>query len=279
MQYKVRKSGKEAPLHGDFFYAIPLSDDPEEYSLIYPELSAEGLVSLLLSGRLEIKTFAGCTADVLGDVKQTIEEKLKLFRERLKSKSTGFFTGGVILAVLGLLSFFVPDPIPLLDESFFVLLGGGFAFYGYQLRRKQLADFEESIQGALAANEELEEEEDPLLSNIFQALRYSSEIDSNAGSSDKELEKIGEEAERLRALVDVENLARDRYVDKDELRLTLSVLQKVFPAKKMIKYQSKAETGDKKRKRLLGKLNEQFGLSSNAFDIYTELFSSAIDRS
>ena len=94
-------------------YIIPASSDSDDYRVIYPVSLKKNAVPLLYYGDVQIRAYEGCPQEAVAAVRQKLKEILDRRLEELTARGTYLFAGGIAVAVLGIISWTLPDPLPL----------------------------------------------------------------------------------------------------------------------------------------------------------------------
>ncbi|MBA7689656.1 hypothetical protein ES703_98164 [subsurface metagenome] len=124
MKYRtMRFNGLLGPNSEAVIYIIPVSSDPGAYRVIYPHNLGKKLFQLVIKNNLSIKMFEGCSEGALPAVKKKLVEMLNQWLERYSVQMNSLFLVGVALTILGLIDWTFPDPLPLVDELVFTVLG------------------------------------------------------------------------------------------------------------------------------------------------------------
>ena len=135
MRYRlVPPEGPVAPLT---IYVVPVSGDPLDYLVLYPRVRGSALVRSLARGGAEIRAFSGVTPEATERLSEWLEDAVRREEKRSESRTTTFVVGGVATAILGITNWFVPDPLPAVDELLLMLGGTALALLGWRRKGRE----------------------------------------------------------------------------------------------------------------------------------------------
>ncbi len=253
---------------------IPVSSAPERYSISYPETDDETFLTLLLSGRLKVLSFDPVPAEAVEQLRSFILERLRSMSQKTVNRFRAFFSGGIAVAVLGVINWTVPDPLPLIDEGILSIGGLAAVVYALYFRKNKIPEMEELTSEAAKLSSRLEAEVSPLLSFIYKALELRerlerSLLDSAASAADDE-----KQAEEDAVLLEEEVKAG---------RIAIAEIEGIMPVLDALMNLS-ASGGIKKITRFLRSRASSpllssgvYDVSSSVLEVYRDLYSQAED--
>ena len=247
-------------------YIIPVSADSEEYRVIYPSTFSRNAVRLLYYGDVSIRAYKGCPPEALESVRQKLTEMLIQRTEGVVSRATHMFLGGIGLAVLGVISWTLPDPLPLVDEIGFLLGGVVLALQGARHRQKKVPAYREMARVAETQIDGLEPDDDPFLSAVVHSIQAKARPDGDHGEEDR----IEAEGKWLVEYVNVREMIENETVKPQEVRRIVSGLLDVIPMRAM-----QVGRSSKRKRRRLERILARTGLSDDALTVYCEFYRAA----
>jgi hypothetical protein len=156
---------------------LPLSADPEIYSISYPEIDDETFLTVLLSGRVRILSFDPVPVDAVAQLRSLMSERLGSMSQKTANRFRAFFSGGIAVAVLGIINWTVPDPLPLIDEGILSIGGLAAVYYSLYFRKNKVPETEELLSKARELLTRIGAEPSPLLSYIYRTLMTRDSIE------------------------------------------------------------------------------------------------------
>ncbi len=269
MKYNLIPSGNVDSSGAIYIYILPSSFEGSSYSIAYPDYKAEDI----LSRKIIIRTFDGCSPDALSEIEDKVKEILHKRHLKYVERLNTLFTAGIGVFILGVINWVIPDPLPLVDELLFTVGGGITAWKAWNDRKVKLPALIEQTYRYGYEGGRPEVETDSILTAIFKSIRCR--IDPLAA---------GEKIEGLDT-IEIESLWLTRYLNKQDLAASgessisgikdlIHVIERVFPVKALVKLESKKQSL-KIRGRLQNIKQEatsKTGVSDDALAVYTEFY-------
>jgi len=261
MRYKILRTDQGSERFGkdEVIYILPRGAAPDQYLVIYPAGLELELKKLLISGSYSIRTYKGLTSEAVGKVKEILVGKAERRLERLKSRGTNMFAAGTVIAVFGLLNWFIPDPLPMIDELILTFGGAAVALAGFARRRRGIEEFERRGEIVAEDIDGIEVQEDPFLSHCAAAIRERGTL-SEPG--------VEEESRWLVKYTDIDALITAGTVTDLELVRFFRLVKKMIPLETLTRGTRRRRDG------LIQRLQNQYGFSRDAMAVYTALFHS-----
>jgi hypothetical protein len=273
MKYNLVPSGNASDPDIKYIYILPSSFEASHYSIAYPSCKTEDI----LNRKIIIRTYKGCSPQALGEIKSKLKKILRNQQTISTDKVNMKLTFGIGVFILGIVNWFIPDPLPFIDELLFTLGGGLLTWKSWSSRRTKLPLLEEQIYRFVYNGGIPEVEMDGVLSIIFKAIKCK----HNPLSSDEKVEGLDS--------IELESLWITRYLNLQDhilsgnilflnLKKLMQVLEKVFPIKKLVKIESinKNRKIRERIKNLKQDVIEQTGISENALAVYIELYRTSL---
>jgi hypothetical protein len=253
-------------------YVVPLSHDPAAYHVVFPQDMKKAPLEKLLHGHVDLKDFEGWQQEELGSIREMIRRILKKGVEGFSNRANALFVGGVLTTVLGALNFLLPDPLILLDELFFLVVGSIAALIGYRRRRYRLPVYRDLFGSAESRLDLQLVSPEPLLSRIYQSIKAKRNPESAESSGS--LDRIELESQWLAKYLDIGTMVREGEAEEKDIVRVLSLIQDIFPVRRLIRMERR-RLGRRVIKRMRRRLREKTGLSDDAIDVYSEFYKSA----
>jgi hypothetical protein len=275
MKYKTL-GWKPSYVSGDkpeTIYIIPVSSEPDEYRVIYPETLEKHIVEVLTDRALRIRSFEGCTDQAIDVIQDYLVNLLTRTGDRSSARTNVKFVLGVTFVVLGIINWTFPDPMPLIDELLLVIGGGALA--GWSARAKKLLpDFRERLDEAAREVRSLNPSPGPLLTRIYNSIRAKQQPEYNEQSS---LDQIEAEAQWFVKFLNVRDMIESESVTIDDVRELAGALRDIIPLKTLVRLErSYLRHGTSIRlKRLREKIKRRLDLSDDALAVYCGFYRSA----
>ncbi len=281
MKYKVMHLEKPGDRHGGKYtlYLLPKGPGTEDFIVVYPKGLERGIKKLIIEYPARIKGYTGLDPDAVEQVRDNFKEKTDIVLNRKKSRGSNLFTSGVIIGVFGLLNWFIPDPVPLVDELGLTLLGAALALYGVNLRRK---GYEVSGRRAEIATRDIcamEYEDDPLLSRIFMSIQTRHDpLRRGSLQEEGEVDPIEAESLWLAQYGDMETLVSIEGYSRKELESFMRMLDELMSMGTLAALDRGNNRFTLHRKiRKKRKLQRTIGLSRESIDVYLAFYRSIED--
>jgi hypothetical protein len=254
-------------------YIIPLDLEPSRYQVLIPDRLTKNLLNLLIQDKLAIHRFQGCPAEAIDTIKAQLGRICTRRPARYSIRTNQVLVAGTVLAVLGIINFTLPDPLPLADEI--LMVGGGCALglIAYRNRRRVLPLLQDKTVKAFERLDGLEYGNDILLTRIYEAIRARS-TPAGDSSANKPVDPFVLESRWLVEVLDLQQLIDAQAVTKEHLNSLLEVLSNAFPLKRFLSLERKLRK-DPKNGRIRtsrDKLAARYALSADAFTVYAEFF-------
>lgn len=240
-------------------YLVPVSAQPEDCRLLVPRLTEQTMREIAGRGGLRVRHFP-----VTDETREAAGREIgRLWAQSVagyRSRRTTLFAAGLGLAALGLLSWFVPDPLLLVDEIAFVVAGALMAVTGGR------ALFGPDFRALRSASSRLTWSADALLSRVHRALQAREKA---AGDVEAESAWLVEYADLGRPLASGE-------VAPATVRRTLAALSQFIPFERLLALESRS--GSRARaglRKLRHRLEERHGLGEPALTVLCAFYRSA----
>ena len=269
MKYNIVPSNKSEDPGLQYIYIFPTSFEGSEYSVAYPNCKAEDI----LTQKIGIRTFNGCSSDAITDIENRLKEVLKKKQLKYIEQLNTLFTAGVGVFVLGIINWAVPDPLPFIDELVFTLGGGLVAWKAWSNRKRKLPKLVEQIFRYGYEGRGPEVEADSFITLIYKSIRCK--IDPlAAGEHIEGMDSIEIETLWLTGyLNNQDNFDSEKY-SISNLKDLILVIERVFPVEKLAKLAVKKQT-KKIRKRLETCKQDTIkktGITNSALTVYIEFY-------
>jgi hypothetical protein len=252
-------------------YLIPLAGDPSRYQVLIPNRLTKNLLDLLIQDKLVIHQFEGCPPEAIAGIKAQIARSCSREPTRYSVRMNQILVAGTAIAVLGIINFSFPDPLPLADEILMLGGGAGIGFIGLRNRRKVLPLLREKTEMALEALDKLECSEDVLLTRIYEAIRARGGGGADAAAK-APADPFELESRWLVEVLDLQQLVDSDSVTIEQLEYLYGVLTNALPLGRFQSLERKLRTDpkDRRTRRAREELAGRYGLSSDAFTVYAE---------
>lgn len=254
-------------------YIVPLSLDPSRYQVLIPANLSKNLLDLLIQDKLVIRQFSRCPKEAAATVTAQLEHRCTQGPARYSSRMNQLIIVGTAVFVLGIINWTLPDPLPLIDEILMIGAGAGLGIAGYVSRRQNLSLLEIKTGKAAQRLKQLECVDDPLLTRIHEAIRTKSAPDYDR-SGKEVVDQFELESEWLVKHLDLQRLLDSHAVTIRDLSCLLDVLSNAFPLARFLSVEQKLrrDLTDRKSRRVRGNLVQRYGLSGDAFTVYSEFY-------
>jgi hypothetical protein len=252
-------------------YILPLGEDPDAYRILSPSTLDRKLIEVALQGKLSIRTFEGWPLDAFLLVREQLAGRCAREAARYGSRLNQLVMAGGALAVLGLINWVLPDPIPLVDELLMTLGGAGLAYYGFSQRRKALPGLRVKVEAAERRLGALAPVQDPFLDRIHRAIRARS---SAPGTQDRDGGRDPVEAESawLVEHLDLDSILEVGATARADLRRLIQVLEGAFPLRRIgvLERRLRRHPSDRHSRQAALRLAARLGMSRDALTVYAE---------
>jgi hypothetical protein len=257
-------------------YILPLGEDPAAYRVLSPSTLDRKLIDVALQGRLSIRTFEGCPVDAFLLVREQLARRCARQAERYGSRLNQLAVAGGALAVLGLINWVLPDPIPLADEVLLTFGGAGLAYYGFSQRKKSLPGLRLKVEAAERQLEALAPVRDPFLDRIHRAIRARSSP-PGALSAGGGQDPVEAESAWLVEHLDLDSTLQDGDAARADLRRLIEVLEAAFPLRRIgvLERRLRRHPSDRYSRRAAQHLARRAGMSRDAATVYAEFHRAA----
>ena len=252
-------------------WILPLSADPARYRVLCPSRMRPKLLDLAIQGKLELKQYPGCPAEAAAAVREQLIAVCRSRAEAAANRWNTLVVGGGGLAVLGLINWFVPDPLPLVDELLLTFGGAGLAYAGYTRRRRDLPALRDKAELAARALVSLRPIEDPLLGRIASAIRARTRPDSGDWT-DPRLDPLEAESAWLVVHLDLRSAREQGEVTEAQLRNLVRVVEDALPLRRLrtLSRRVHERPADRRARKGLAKVADHHGMSRDAVAVYGE---------
>jgi hypothetical protein len=272
VKYKVLRSRNKPVV----VYAIPISADPNTYKILYPDCLEKDVLGVLETCGIKIQGFEGCSelavSEIREHLRQTLDESALTYRRNANTA----IVGGVAVALLGILNWMLPDPLPLADEVLLIITGTVLALFGLR-RRRHLARYKDRLAQARGQIRELGAKSQSVLTRLFRSIRAREkpeiEDDNLAASSDR----IDLESRWLVRYIDVQEMIESGDANELQIREIAASLCDVVPLKALIKLEKHRDRSSARRrmKRLRERITDRTGIPDGVLSVYCEFYKSA----
>lgn len=249
-----------------FIYVLPSSFGGSSYSIVYPECKVEDI----LTERLFIRKFDGCSLNAILDITTELKERLKKNHLKYSERLNTFFTAGLGVFILGIINWVIPDPLPLVDELLFTIGGGITAWKAWNDRKVKLPALAEQTYRYGYDNFKPEVETDGTLTTIFKSIRCK--IDpQEAGDVTKGMDAIEIESLWMTKYLNIQDLVLSGNSDFGDL---IRVLESILFVKKIIRLEKRKQS-QRLRRRLINLKQEvikKTGINQDVLAVYTEFY-------
>lgn len=281
MKYKVMHLEQSGDRHGGKYtlYLLPKGPGTEDFIVVYPKGLERGIKKLIIEYPARIKGYIGLDSDAVEQVRDNFKEKTDIVLNRKKGRGSNLFTSGVIIGVFGLLNWFIPDPVPLVDELGLTLLGAALALYGVNLRRKGYKVSGRRAEIATRDISAMEYEDDPLLSRIFKSIQTQHDpLPRGTLQEEGEVDPIEAESLWLAQYGDMETLVSVEGYSRKELESFIRMLDELMSMDTLAALDRDNTRFNLHRKiRKKKKLQQTIGLSRESIDVYLAFYRSIED--
>jgi len=252
-------------------YIIPLAREPSRYQVLIPSRLTKHLLDLLIQEKLVIHHFEGCQPEAIAGIKAQIARTCSQGPSHYSIRMNQILVAGTVLAVLGIINFTLPDPLPLADELLMLGGGAGIGFIGLRNRRKVRPLLRSKTERALEALDKLECAEDILLTRIHEAIRARGAAGDGPAAKEP-VDPFELESRWLVEILDLQQLLDTDSVTIEHLESLLGVLTNAFPLYRFQSLERKLRTNPKdgRTRRARDELARRYGLSADAFTVYAE---------
>ena len=252
-------------------YIIPLSHEASRHQVLIPSRLEKILPDLLIQDKLVIHRFGGCPPGAIEGIKAQIARSCSQAPARYSIRLNQMVVAGTVLAVLGVINFTFPDPLPLADELLMLGGGAGIGFLGWRNRRRVLPLLRSKTARALERLDKLECVEDILLTRIHEAIQAR----GAAGVEPTGREPVDPfelESRWLVEILDLQQLLDTDSVTTEHLESLLGVLTNAFPLGRFqsVERKLRSDPKDRRTRRAREELAGRYGLSGDAFTVYAE---------
>jgi hypothetical protein len=175
-----------------------------------------------------------------------------------------------VTAALGLANWFVPDPLPAVDEILLMLGGAAMALFGRRRAVREELVQADRADAARAAVRLLSTTEDGVLTRIHGSLGAL----ETGGAADAGHDQIERESRWLVDYVDAEAAVREGSTTAEEVRELFRVLRQFIPFERLLRLEKRGASALGRKRRLLGRLQERHGLTADAVTVYCEFYRS-----
>jgi len=254
-------------------YIIPLSENPSQYQVLTPSRLSKSLLDLLLQDKLVIRRFADCPAEAIANIKAQLGRGCTQQPSRYSVRTNQLLVAGTLLVVLGIINFALPDPMPLADELLMLGGGAGIGIVAYRNRRKVLPLLRDKTERAVKRLDDLECPDDILLTRIHEAIRARSTTSGEAAAKEA-VDPFELESRWLVEYLDLQQLIDSKITTLEDLDSLLAVLSNAFPLSRFLSLERKLRKNPKDGRARMARdrMAERYGLSADAFTVYTEFY-------
>ena len=254
-------------------YIIPLSENPSQYQVLTPSRLSKSLLDLLLQDKLVIRRFADCPAEAIANIKAQLGRGCTQQPSRYSVRTNQLLVAGTLLVVLGIINFALPDPMPLADELLMLGGGAGIGIVAYRNRRKVLPLLRDKTERAVKRLDDLECPDDILLTRIHEAIQARSTTSGEAAAQEA-VDPFELESRWLVEYLDLQQLIDSKITTLEDLDSLLAVLSNAFPLSRFLSLERKLRKNPKDGRARMARdrMAERYGLSADAFTVYTEFY-------
>ena len=252
-------------------FVVPVSGDPLDYLILYPRLRGSVLVGALARGQGALRAFSGVTPEAMERVSEHLGEAVRREEKRTEGRTTSMVFSGIAIAALGLANWFVPDPLPAVDELVLTLGGAALALFGRRRKNREELIWADRAEAARATIRSLRAGEDGVLSRAFGSLRALENRDPHRDGRDA----IENESRWLVDYVDALAAVQEGSATEEEIRELFRVLSRFIPFRTLRRLEGRGGAAIRRKRRILARLRDRHGLTANAVTVYCEFYRSA----
>ncbi len=269
MKYNLIPSGEINNSVRLFIYVLPASFDGSSYSIAYPECKIEDI----LVGRLTIRIFDGCPPEAILEITSELKERLKKKQLKYSERINTFFTAGIGILILGIINWIIPDPLPLVDELIFTVVGGITVWKAWKDKKVKLPLLTEQTYRYGYDNFKPDVETDSILTTIFKSIRCR--IDPLAsGEIIDGLDPIEIESLWMIRYFNIQDLIASGVFNTSGLEDLADVIDRVLTVKKLVKLEERKQSkrGRSRLHRIKQDTIRKTGISRKALEVYIEFY-------
>ncbi len=271
MKYNLIPSGEIKNSDNLFIYVLPTSIEDSSYSIAYPECKVEDI----LAGRLTIRKFDGCSSKAILEITTELKERLKKKQLKYSERLNTFFTAGIGILILGIVNWAIPDPLPLVDELIFTVVGGITAWKAWKDRKVKLPVLAEQTYRYGYDNFKPDVETDIILTTIFKSIRCKIDpqeaVDVTKGMDSIEIESLW-----MTKYLNIQDLVLSGNSDFGDI---VRVFESVLFVKKIIRLE-KRKQNKRLRRRLINlkqEITNKTGINEDILAVYIEFYRSYLN--
>jgi len=268
MKYSLLSISGIQRRRSEIIYIIPASADAAESCALVPRRLRKRALTGLLDTVIYIRRFEGCPDSAVEAVRDKVGSLVDGRLQSHAARVTAMILGGVVVAVLGILDFTLPDPLPLADELLMIIGGMACSAVGYWLRRETLPALREKARAALRRIDETEAEEDPLLSRLYRGIR-----EKRAPQAEDAADLIEAESRWFVRHVDIREEVERGELDPRRVRALLDGIEGITHLKRLVRAEIRGAPRTR-LKRLRRKAREKTDFSDDALTVYSEFVKS-----
>jgi hypothetical protein len=254
-------------------YVMPLSADPEQFRVLCPSNLRKKLLDLAVQDRLSLRVYAGCPVEAAVLVREQLSRQCNRDADRYGSRLNRLAATGAALAVLGLVNWVLPDPIPFADELLLTAGGAGLAYYGLATRRRNLPQLRRKVEVAERQLGALTPVEDVLLGRIYKSIRAKTSPDLRSGIEGT-VDLVEAESAWLVEDLDLRSLVESGAAAPSDLRHLMEVLGDAVPLGRIaaLDRRLRRRPADRRARGALERLAGRLGMSRDALTVYGEFY-------
>jgi hypothetical protein len=249
-------------------YILPAAPDPEVFAVILPER----IITPKMPAESWTITLTGYSSDDFPLEAEVREQVYAAVSERITSHTTRsdtLFTSGIVLTAAGIINWFLPDPLILIDEAVISAAGIILAAGGIK-GRKRRSKYRENLTELEMQLRKIRLQPHPVLSRIYDAVRER----HNSGTAGPGSGDLEEETRWMVKLIDFGEMVDRGETDNAELEELTRVISRFIPAEKLSGAKKKyGFSGTRYRKKAAAEA-EKRGLSADTLDVYLDFYSS-----
>ncbi|MFP4384826.1 MAG: hypothetical protein ACLFST_09590 [Spirochaetia bacterium] len=254
------------PVRNIKIYILPASPDPEVFSVILPKWSMWEKIP----AENWMVTMTGYSSDDFPLEAEVRERVYSAVSDRISSytsRADTLFTSGIVLTVAGLINWFLPDPLILIDEAVISAAGILLAAGGIK-GRKNRSQYRENLTDLEMQLRKIRMHPHPVLTRIYDAVRER----HNSGMTEPGTGDLEEETRWMVKLIDFGELIDQGETDNAELEEIAEVISRFVPAEKLTGIKNKFGFSDKRYKKKAEAEAEKRGLSAETLDVYLDFY-------
>jgi hypothetical protein len=272
MKYKVLRT-RDEPVA---IYILPVSSDSDEYRIIYPDRLEKNPLKILERGGIRIYEFEGCSKLAVSEVREYLVKKLDQSAIDYSRTTNTLIGSGIAVGLFGIVDWLLPDPLPVVDETFFIVTGTIMVFLGFRQRR-QTDQYRDRVAWAKMNLQGLKASDQSVLTRLFKSIRTKEKPETEDDSQPPFPDRIDLESQWLVRYIDVHEMIESGKATDVQVKEVIASLCDIIPLRALVKMEKRSDRVAVRRrlKTLKEKIAEELGITDSALSVYCEFFKSA----